>query len=408
MRRVLSIFLTLILVMALALPGASAAGTPTVSITSGEVEAGGEVTLTVSITDNPGIAATLIYIYFDTSVFAVDPDSGLYAAGSFRKDGGLIGNSIALAKANGRYDGDMSKDGVLALWYNGSGMNTTGDGKLLTVTLQALTGAANGSYTVSVGYSLEDTCNQNGDIVRLSTVSGTVTVTGGVEADPGAGTTPGTGGDPATPADPAIPIPGQTPGGGESTPAFTDIGGSWAEEYILRANASGLVNGYPDGTYGPGKTMTRAEFVTILWRASGSPKPAAPATFTDLTQNWYKDAVAWAQANNVVNGVGDNRFDPSGTVTREQIAAILHRMAGSPTGMEIAFTGIYNDFFADSSKVSGWAKASLYWALYNEIYCGEKTVKLVEGDLLAPGNAADRAQIAVMIIRYLDKVGGNI
>jgi len=408
MRRVLSIFLTLILVMALALPGASAAGTPTVSITSGEVEAGGEVTLTVSITDNPGIAATRLYIYFDTSVFDVDPSFDVYLVGTFEKDGGMIGNSIANGKKSSLYDGDPAKDGVLVLWYNKSGINTTADGAMLEIVLIAKENAVNGTYAVELGYSASDSCSESGEKIKFSTGSGTVTVTGGVDADPGVGTTPETGGDPATPADPAVPIPGQTPGGGESTPAFTDISGSWAEEYILRASASGLVNGYPDGTYGPGKTMTRAEFVTILWRASGSPKPAAPATFTDLTQNWYKDAVAWAQANNVVNGVGDNRFDPSGTVTREQIAAILHRMAGSPTGMEIAFTGIYNDFFADSGKVSGWAKPSLYWALYNEIYCGEKTVKLVEGDLLAPGNAADRAQIAVMIIRYLDKVGGNI
>lgn len=397
MKRILSTVLALLLAVSFVMSAALAAGTPTVSITSGEVKPGEKVTLTVSVTDNPGLAATLLYIYYDTSVFEVDPNSDLRATGSFRQDGGLIGNSIETAKKNGRYDGEAGKDGVLALWYNSSGLNTTGDGGMLTVTLTAKSTAANGNYTVGIGYSSDDTCNEAGSEVSLATGSGTVSVSGSTVTKPeqppaqDGGAVPGVAPQPGTSVEPVV---------------FSDISGNWAEDYILRANAAGLVGGY-QGKYRPNDTMTRAEFVSVLWRASGEPKASAPSTFTDLRQDWYKDAVAWSQENNVINGVGDNQFGPDDPLTREQIITILHRLAGTPTGEEMLYGSIYNEFFPDSGKVGGWAKQAVYWGLYNQILCGEGKVALYEGDDLSPRQPADRAQIAVMMVRYLDKLGGN-
>lgn len=186
---------------------------------------------------------------------------------------------------------------------------------------------------------------------------------------------------------------------GETATLFTDTSGSWAADYIRQAAARGLIQGY-NGLYRPDDSMTRAELVTILWRANGSPADGG-ASFTDLTQGWYLDAVAWAERNGVVNGVGDGRFDPNGHVTREQLATILHRMAGSPVGMETMVSGMYDLQFVDSANVSGWAKPSLYWSVFNEIYCGEADLSV--GQMLVPKADASRAQIAVMIVRYLDR-----
>lgn len=373
-----------------------AASGPVVSLSSGEVSAGGTVTLDVSIRDNPGLAACLIYIYFDTTVFEVDPGEDISAAGSFRSSGGLIGNSIAIAKQNGRYDGAPGKDGVLALWYNGSGLDTGGDGKMMTVTLRAKETAASGDYRVELGYSSADTCNQRGEDVKLNFTSGSVAVAGtgtGTETETGTG-----GSNPGGTEQPGnVPDPGET----ETVPEFTDISGNWAESYIRQAAERGLVIGY-EGLYRPNDTMTRAEFVTILWRVSGSPQPSGPASFTDLTRDWYKTAIAWAEENNVVNGMGGGKFEPEGSVTREQLVTILHRLAGTPTGMEAMLTSVYDGQYPDSGKIGSWAKAALYWSIYNSIYCGQNSVSV--GKTLAPDAKADRAQIAVMTVRYLDSL----
>ena len=437
LKRILGFVLTLTMLVSICIPCTMAAGQATVSLSSGEVKAGETVTLTAQISNNPGVAAYMLYIYYDTSVFTLDPSSDLNAAGVFGSSGMTIGNSIELARANGRYDGEPDKDGALVLWFNGSGMNTTGDGSLLTVTLQAKAGAANGNYAVELGYSPDDTCNQDGQNVSLLTSSATVTVTGGVAdaptttppaADSGTQTPeqPGTSGSgttqtpteptptpdsgsgttqtqqptvPENPTGSVIDVPTQD---GKETVSFLDVNAHWAQDYITAAAELGLIQGY-QGLYRPDDTMTRAECVTILWRAAGSPKPAKAASFTDLTQDWYRDAVAWAEENGVVNGMGGGKFAPNGTVTREQLATILYRQAGAVSGMEMLLSGIYDKTYTDSAQVSSWAKAGLYWSIFNVIYCGEHSTDV--GSELAPREAADRAQIAVMIVRYLEMEG---
>lgn len=390
LKKYLSILL--VLVAGLCIPPAQAAATPTVSISSGTVAPGGEVTLTVTLQENPGISGMMLYFYYDTSVFTVDPGKDLKTAGLFRQEGGLLGNTIAAAKKTGRYDGDMSRDGVLGMWYNSSGLNSTGSGEIITITLHAVASAQAGSYEIGLGYSPKNVCNQNSDQVPLTTLSGTVTVTDGGGQSAGDKT-----------EEPDNTQPSGSATQPEEKPVFSDIAGNWAEEYINRASDRGLVVGY-DGKYRPNDSMTRAELVTILWRVNGSPK-GGTSTFTDLTQDWYKDAVTWAEQSGVVYGVGGGRFDPLGHVSREQLAAILHRMAKSPAGMEGMFTGLYDGQYTDSANVSDWAKGSLYWTIYNEIYCGEES--LTVGKTLSPKSDADRAQIAVMMVRYLEQNEGR-
>ena len=183
---------------------------------------------------------------------------------------------------------------------------------------------------------------------------------------------------------------------------FTDVSGHWAESYITRAADRGLIQGY-DGKYSPDDPMTRSQLVTILWRACGSPEPKGAATFTDLTQDWYKKPVAWAQENGVINGTGEGKFSPEGLVTREQLVTVLHRLSGEGSGMELMFTSIYNQNHPDYAQIGSYAKAAMYWSVYNEVYCGKTSPEFATGEPFAPLEPATRGQIAVMIIRYLDR-----
>ena len=382
MRRGIAICLAAVLLLGALAVGSFAANTPEVTVSSGSVKAGETVDLTVTMSGNPGMAAFMLYIYYDTATFTVDPSRDI-SAGSDFAGGILLGNDLETARRNSDEPvGDSSKDGVLALWCNSTGTNTTKNGSMLKIRLQAKDTAANGSYTISLGYDADNTINEDGGKVALQVSGGTVT---------------GTGGAADKPEDPAGAV--DSTGGGGGVVDFSDIASSWAEDYIVEANARGLVYGY-NGVYRPNDTMTRAEFVTILYRACGSPKPAKAASFTDLTQTWYRDPIAWAEENQVVNGVGNGKFDPGGPVTREQLVTILFRLSGGQSGMESMFTSAYDDAYTDAGQISAYAKPAVYWSIYHEILCGEQSLTVPAA--LAPRAAATRAQIAVMIVRYLD------
>ena len=137
----------------------------------------------------------------------------------------------------------------------------------------------------------------------------------------------------------------------------------------------------------------------MLWAA---PPPQGKASFTDLPQAWYREPIAWAEENKITNGTSPTTFDPEGLVTREQMMTILHRLTGSPMGGELMLTSVYDQLLTDSASISAYAKNAVYWSIYNGILCGEQSTEL-ENNTVAPRAAATRAQIAVSIIRYLDK-----
>ena len=159
----------------------------------------------------------------------------------------------------------------------------------------------------------------------------------------------------------------------------------------------GLFQGTAADTFSPDAPMTRAMLVTVLWRMDGKPAAAGGSSFTDVPRGqWYTEAVAWAAENGVVNGVGGGRFEPDGNVTREQIATILYRYAGLrgvPTGGRADLGS-----FPDGGAVSGWAYDALSWANAAGLIAGTR-----EGgvDYLAPQQNATRAQVAVILMRYL-------
>ena len=181
---------------------------------------------------------------------------------------------------------------------------------------------------------------------------------------------------------------------------FTDVSGSfkWAANSVDFMYGNGLVNGISTknpNVFGPGQNMTRAMLVTILYRAAGEPSVAGITNkFTDNKQNqYYYEPVLWASSKGIVNGATATTFDPDGKITREQIAAILYRYAGSPAASSSALNG-----FADRSAVSSYAVTAMQWAVGNGIITGVSTNGRTT---LSAKNNATRAQVSVMLHRFL-------
>lgn len=104
-------------------------------------------------------------------------------------------------------------------------------------------------------------------------------------------------------------------------------GDSWYADGVYWARLNGVVSGYNDSVFGPNDPLTREQLATILWRYAGSPAAGSGADFADESDiaSWAASAVDWAQASGYIGGVGGNRFDPDGTATRAQVAVILMR-----------------------------------------------------------------------------------
>ena len=174
---------------------------------------------------------------------------------------------------------------------------------------------------------------------------------------------------------------------------------AWYKDAVDYAVGMGLMNGVGGGKFAPEDSMTRAMLVTVLWRYADSPTEGTNR-FTDVPGGqWYTAAVAWAAGKGVVNGTSETTFEPDGNVTREQMAAILYRYANSIS----VDTGKRGDFtaFADANAVSGWAKDALSWTVAEGIIGGSK-----EGGqlLLNPAGNATRAQVAAILMRFIENV----
>ena len=182
---------------------------------------------------------------------------------------------------------------------------------------------------------------------------------------------------------------------------FRDVTESdWFYDDVRFANQNGLFNGVEKDLFAPEEPMTRGMLVTVLWRLDGETAPKTATTFTDVDANaYYADAVAWAAESGVVNGIGGNKFDPEGNVTREQIAAILFRYA-SLKGVDTAARANLATF-PDAEKTSAYAHDALSWAVAAELVKGTKEGSTI---YLDPQGSATRAQVAAILSRYAQNI----
>lgn len=177
---------------------------------------------------------------------------------------------------------------------------------------------------------------------------------------------------------------------------FDDVvEGDWFYDAVNYVAENKLMNGTAEKTFAPHANTSRAMIATILWRQAGSPEPRARiADFPDVVDgSWYADAVRWCAEKEIVTGYEDGTFGPDNEITREQLAAMLYRYAGSPeVDAAMGMAG-----FEDVETISAWAADAMRWAVQNGIMNGKN------GTLLDPQGLATRAETAAMFQRYLSK-----
>jgi len=196
----------------------------------------------------------------------------------------------------------------------------------------------------------------------------------------------------------AAAVPGLT-GSAEFTPflPFADV---FAADDFYDAAAwcygKGYFRGTSDTAFEPEGAMNRAMFVTVLHRLAGTPRPEGENPFTDLRQDWYRDAVTWAVRLGITTGTSETAFSPDAPVTREQAAVFLFRYAKAMGQLDRFPAAAYA---GKTGSFSSWAEAEALWALGAGLLLGR------EEAMLNPGDPASRSLLAVILYNYGNLAG---
>lgn len=182
---------------------------------------------------------------------------------------------------------------------------------------------------------------------------------------------------------------------------FTDLPNetSWAYEGIAYCIDNGYMNGIDAATFSPKSNVTRGQLVTMLYRIEGEPEVEFKGTFDDVDESaYYALAVEWAFANGIVFGIDLNRFGPKEDITRQQIAAIIHRYCGSP------LPAASIDDFPDANDCQLYSILPMSWCVENGLINGVAEDGL---SYLKPRDNATREQIAAIVMRLIKNVLGE-
>lgn len=171
----------------------------------------------------------------------------------------------------------------------------------------------------------------------------------------------------------------------EASP-FSDVSTSaYYYEAVKWAQEKGITSGIGNGLFGPNQPCTRAQIVTFLWRAAGSPEPKTMSSFADVSMDaYYAKAVAWAVENGITTGTGDGKFSPDATCTRAQSVTFLFRAIGKLVDSKAEFSDVLTDSY--------YANA-VAWAVENGVTNG------IGDGLFGPDNSCTRAQIVTFLFR---------
>ena len=156
-------------------------------------------------------------------------------------------------------------------------------------------------------------------------------------------------------------------------------------EAVKWAAKKGITGGIGNGLFGPNQPCTRAQIVTFLWRAAGSPEPKSMSSFSDVSaDSYYAKAVAWAVENGITTGTGDGKFSPDATCTRAQSVTFLFRAIGKLVDSKAEFSDVLtNSYYANA----------VAWAVENGVTNG------IGDGLFGPNNSCTRAQIVTFLFR---------
>ncbi len=179
---------------------------------------------------------------------------------------------------------------------------------------------------------------------------------------------------------------------------FTDVDSSaWYANAVKYVVDAGLFLGVSNDKFAPESELTRAMLVTVLYRAEESPAVTESNIFTDVGQDlYYTDAVIWASANNLINGIGNGQFAPEENITRQELVTILYRYAHF-LECDIADSGTL-DRYKDVGEIAEWAGDAMKWAVSTGIVQGTSDTRL------SPNQSATRAEVAMMLMRLFENV----
>lgn len=173
---------------------------------------------------------------------------------------------------------------------------------------------------------------------------------------------------------------------------FADVSsGDWYYDAVVYVYKNGLMDGTGPAAFAPTTVLTRSMAAQVLWNLADSPAVPGTAGFTDVPSDaWYAGAVNWSAARGIVTGYSTGAFGPEDAVTREQLAAMLYRYAGTPEP-----TGSL-DGFNDKDAVSDYAADALCWAVDEGLLTGKG------GGWLDPAGTATRAEMAAILMRFTE------
>lgn len=177
----------------------------------------------------------------------------------------------------------------------------------------------------------------------------------------------------------------------DNSKSFEDVAeDTWYAQNVAFVASRELFNGTSDTQFSPGIAMSRGMLVTVLYRLEDEPVTPTEALFRDVqAEQYYAQSVTWATEAGVVEGYGDGSFGPDDPISREQLAVMLWRYAGKPESAGSL------DRFTDADKADTWAVDALRWAVKQGIITGRG------GGVLDPQGRATRAEVAAMLMRYL-------
>lgn len=177
----------------------------------------------------------------------------------------------------------------------------------------------------------------------------------------------------------------------DATVGFVDVpANAWYANAVNTAAAKGLMNGTGNNKFEPLKTVQRSQVAAIVWNIEGAPAVTGTTPFTDVAADaWYAQAVTWAYQNKVVSGTSATTFAPNQNITRQDFAVVLYNKAGKPAASADLSK------FVDASKINSWAQDAVKWAVSKGIINGN------DKNELNPTGTLTRAEAASIIVKYV-------
>lgn len=301
------------------------------------------------------------------------------------------------------YGTTTAKNGKLVLYIDSTEMlNGKKEIKLAKLTSDKKMTIGSAADLILIDYSMKPIEYKNIKVTvsQQSSSSGGSGGGGGGSGSGGGGNI--AGGITEPPVQTAPPAPTAPP---DTADAFADVDDShWAKASIDYVTSKGLFFGMSDDTFEPSSEMTRAMYVTVLSRfgdridAKWHIDCDNPMKFDDIPDgDWYSDAVAWAGGTGLVNGIGDNLFEPHTPITREQMAVMTVNFA-KLCGVEMP-SSVEETAFADEENIQYWAVDAVHAAQRAGIISGR------DDNIFAPQDTATRAEVAAIMHRFAEILG---